>query len=101
MLLKDVLSEIGKGFFTVPEIQRRFVWRNSQIRELLLSIYNQYPIGSIVYWDIPNEILRDESLRELFRPLADDLPVENARHAIIDGQQRLTSLFLVKKEKYQ
>jgi hypothetical protein len=97
MHLKDLLNEIEAGFFTVPEIQRRFIWRNPQIRELLSSIYKQYPIGSIVYWDIPNEILRDESLRELFRPLADDLPLENARYTVIDGQQRLTSLFLLKR----
>jgi hypothetical protein len=95
--IRDIIEQIKAGFYTVPEIQRRFVWRNPQIRELASSIYNYYPIGAIVYWEIPAKILHDESLRELFRPLADGLPLENARYAIIDGQQRLTSLLLLKK----
>jgi uncharacterized protein with ParB-like and HNH nuclease domain len=62
--IRDIIEQIKAGFYTVPEIQRRFVWRNPQIRELASSIYNYYPIGAIVYWEIPAKILHDESLRE-------------------------------------
>jgi len=97
--LKEILNQLEQGFFMVPEIQRPFVWRNHQVCELFSSIYNGYPIGSIVCWNIPTEVLEDESLKDLFRPLADDLSLKNGRYLIIDGQQRLTSLLLVKRGK--
>jgi len=95
--LEEVMQQLEEGFYVVPEIQRYFVWRNTQVRDLVASIYNNDPIGGIVYWEIPSRVMSDESLRGLFRPLADDLPLENGRYMIIDGQQRLTSLLLVKR----
>jgi hypothetical protein len=95
--LTEIMNEVEAGFYTVPEIQRRFVWKNPQIRDLTSSIYNNHPIGAIVYWNLQVKIMKDESLRDLFRPLADGLPLENGRYAIIDGQQRLTSLLLLKR----
>jgi len=95
--LTEIMNEVEAGFYTVPEIQRRFVWKNPQIRDLALSIYNNHPIGAIVFWNLQAKMMKDESLRDLFRPLADGLPLENGRYAIIDGQQRLTSLLLIKR----
>jgi len=92
--LEEVLEQIEAGFYVVPEIQRYFVWRNPQIRDLIASIYNNDPIGAIIYWEIPDK-LRSE-YGDLIRPLAEDLP-ENGRYMVIDGQQRLTSLLLVKR----
>jgi len=94
--LEEVLEDLEAGYYLVPEIQRGFVWRNPQIREFMASIYNEDPVGSIVYWDPPPSVLRDESLCDIFKPLADGLP-ENGKFLVIDGQQRLTSLLLVKK----
>jgi uncharacterized protein with ParB-like and HNH nuclease domain len=95
--LTEVIDEIEAGFYTVPEIQRRFVWKNPQIRDLISSIYHNHPIGAIVYWKIQAEKMEKENLRDLFRPLEDNLPLKNGSYVIIDGQQRLTSLLLVKK----
>jgi len=95
--LEEVLNELEAGFYVVPEIQRSFVWKNTQIRDLVASIYFNDPIGGIVYWKIPNEIMKDENLGGLFRPLADDLPLGNGQYLVIDGQQRLTSLLLIKR----
>jgi uncharacterized protein with ParB-like and HNH nuclease domain len=95
--LIEVIDEIEAGFYTVPEIQRRFVWKNPQIRDLISSIYHNHPIGAIVYWKIQAEKMEKENLRDLFRPLEDNLPLKNGSYVIIDGQQRLTSLLLVKK----
>jgi uncharacterized protein with ParB-like and HNH nuclease domain len=53
--LTEVIGDIEAGFYTVPEIQRRFVWKNPQIRDLISSIYNNHPIGAIVYWKIQAE----------------------------------------------
>jgi hypothetical protein len=97
--LQDVLEQLEAGFYVVPEVQREFVWRNSQVRDLLDSIYRNDPIGGIVYWELPPQLLSDENLADLFRPLSEDLSCENWKYMIIDGQQRLTSLLLVKKGK--
>ncbi len=92
--LEEVLEQIEAGFYVVPEIQRSFVWRNTQIRDLVASIYNNDPIGAIIHWEIPDKFREDYG--DLIRPLAEDLP-ENGRYMVIDGQQRLTSLLMVKK----
>lgn len=76
----------------LPSIQREFVWDVKDVKELLESIVKGYPIGAIIYLesdsdkDFPNAPLYDQ---------------ENGRkgarkHYIIDGQQRLTSLLLIK-----
>jgi len=93
--LGEVLEQLEAGFYVVPEIQRSFVWRNTQIRDLVSSIYDDDPIGGITYWEIPVKVKNE--FADLFRPLADELPLENGKYMIIDGQQRLTSLLLVKK----
>jgi len=96
MNLNELFGRLEAGFFAVPEIQRYFVWTNSQIRDLVSSVYNWYPIGGIIVWEMPNSFLND--CRDLLRPLALDLPEENMRYMVIDGQQRLTSLLLVKRK---
>jgi len=93
--VEKLLKEIEEGFYVVPEIQRSFIWRNTQIRDLVASIYNNFPIGAIIYWEITDRFRNEYGY--LFRPLAEDLPKENGRYMIIDGQQRLTSLLLVKR----
>ncbi|RLI73339.1 hypothetical protein DRP04_15910 [Archaeoglobales archaeon] len=95
--LEEVIQQLEAGFYVVPEIQRPFVWRNTQVCDLVASIYGNDPIGGMVYWEIPSSVISDENLMDLFRPLADDLPIKNGRYMIIDGQQRLTSLLLVKR----
>ena len=95
MNLNELFSKLEAGFFAVPEVQRYFVWTNSQIRDLINSIYNWYPIGGIIVWKMPRSFLRD--CEGLVRPLALGLPEENMEYMVIDGQQRLTSLLLVKR----
>lgn len=98
MNLNELFGRLEAGFFAVPEIQRYFVWTNSQIRDLVSSVYNWYPIGGIIVWEMPNSFLND--CRDLLRPLALDLPEENMRYMVIDGQQRLTSLLLLNEKAY-
>jgi hypothetical protein len=93
--LKSLLTKLEAGFYAVPETQRYFVWTNSQIRDLASSIYNWYPIGGIIVWEMPNSFIED--CGGLMRPLALDLPEKNMKYMVIDGQQRLTSLLLMKR----
>jgi uncharacterized protein with ParB-like and HNH nuclease domain len=71
MHLDELLRRLEAGFFAVPEIQRYFVWTNSQIRDLVSSMYNWYPTGGIIVWEMPNSFLN--YCRDLLRPLALDL----------------------------
>jgi hypothetical protein len=93
--LNTLFGMLEAGFYAVPEMQRYFVWTNSQIRDLIDSIYNWYPIGGIIVWEMPKSFL--DEYKELVRPLAFGLPEENIKYMVIDGQQRLTSLLLIKR----
>ena len=94
---RDLLAEIEQGRYAVPEIQRPYVWRNSQVKELFESIYRQFPIGSIIMWEPAREVF--EKYEDLFRPLSGELEDKkrNFKYVVIDGQQRLLSLLLVKR----
>jgi hypothetical protein len=97
--LRDLLVKIEEGVFAIPEVQRPFVWRNPQIVDLFNSIYQGFPIGSIIVWDAPKDVFTTYS--DLFRPLSKDLEEKTAnfRYIVIDGQQRLLSILLAKKGK--
>lgn len=71
----------------LPEMQRKYVWRATQVRDLLDSIYRDYPSGSILIWETKN-------LPEIKTPSVektDQLPI-GKRLLLLDGQQRITSL---------
>lgn len=80
-----LLEELGKGVLGLPEIQRSYVWSRPQARDLVDSLYREYPSGLILLWK-PKELpeLRDTALGENNKKTPDFL--------ILDGQQRLTSL---------
>lgn len=74
-----VLGLIEAGQFVIPEIQRPFVWKRSQVRDLIDSLYNGYPTGYIITWKNPDVQTKDGSMA-------------NGKHVLIDGQQRITAL---------
>jgi len=80
-----LLEELGGGVLGLPEIQRGYVWNRPQARDLVDSLYREYPSGLILLWkprDLPE--LRDLALDQNNEKTSDFL--------ILDGQQRLTSL---------
>ncbi len=84
-LIEDIdLGEIG-----LPDLQRPFVWRNNKVRDLFDSLYRGYPIGSLLFWE--NGYPKEHRL--IGREDQQKIP----RLLIIDGQQRLTSLYAVMK----
>ena len=98
-LLKDLLAEIEQGRYAIPEIQRPYVWTNPQVRELFESIYKGYPIGSIIVWEPAPEIF--EEYGDLFRAFSKELEDRrrNFKYVVVDGQQRLLSLWLAKRSR--
>lgn len=74
-----ILGLIKSGDIAIPEIQRPFVWKKTQVRDLLDSLYNGYPTGYLIVWKNPNVRLKDGT-------------VSSGKKILIDGQQRVTAL---------
>lgn len=74
-----LLSWIQSGVVAIPEIQRPFVWERSQVRDLIDSLYQGYPVGYIITWQNPHVKLKDGTTSQ-------------GKHVLIDGQQRITAL---------
>lgn len=78
-----------RGELRLPEIQRHYVWRATQVRNLLDSLYRGYPSGSILMWET------DEPVPTRDFAISQDTTAFAGRKLLLDGQQRLTSLTAV------
>ena len=85
--LTHLIEDIKHGNIALPEIQRPFVWSAAKVRDLFDSMYRGYPIGTLMLW----ETGADAGTRQVGGGDSDRV----ARLLIVDGQQRLTSLFAV------
>ena len=74
-----ILGLIASGDIAIPEIQRPFVWKKTQVRDLLDSLYKGYPTGYLIVWKNPNVKLKDGKMSA-------------GKKILIDGQQRVTAL---------
>ncbi|MEC1593484.1 DUF262 domain-containing protein [Bacillus spizizenii] len=83
-------NKILEGEIKIPPFQRAFVWKKEQVTDLMDSIYNDYPIGSVLLWEV-NEKL--PALRNLANYKLPDKTEEFPLSYILDGQQRITSIF--------
>ena len=82
--ISTILDEIDNGSISLPVFQRGYVWNRTQVRELFKSLYNGYPVGSLLVWKTSSP---DVATRG-------DLPAPVSPHQILlDGQQRITSLY--------
>jgi len=89
--ISELITDIERGRIALPDMQRDFVWDNTQIRDLVDSLYKNHPVGMILLWQTnPTENVPITRI--------DDTTQEISEYSelVIDGQQRLTSLFLVK-----
>ncbi len=91
-LLTSYLQAVGAGKIQLPDFQRSWVWDDERIRKLLVSILQSYPIGAIM-------LLQSGNPNVSFKPrLVEGVDLDGAEgvqidHLILDGQQRLTSLY--------
>ncbi|MCK4858613.1 MAG: DUF262 domain-containing protein [candidate division Zixibacteria bacterium] len=85
--LGTLVKFIGLGEIGLPDIQRPFVWKNAKVRDLFDSMYKGYPVGYMLLWQ---NGLADDS-----RTIGTDSKQKPPRLVIVDGQQRLTSLYAV------
>ena len=85
--LTHLIEDIKHGNIALPDIQRPFVWKASQVRDLFDSLYRGYPVGTLLFWETGT----DTGARQVGGGENDKV----AKLLIVDGQQRLTSLYAV------
>ncbi len=86
----DLISEIETGQVKIPQFQRKFVWGIKASAKLLDSIIKGYPIGTFIYWRTNERLRAIRNLGNISLPEPKDGEFINY---VLDGQQRLTSLF--------
>ncbi len=87
--LGSLMNFIELGEIALPDIQRPFVWSNAKVRNLFDSMYRGYPVGYFLFWQ--------NALSGHTKNIGVDSKQKPARLLIVDGQQRLTSLYAVIK----
>ncbi|CAG0967243.1 hypothetical protein METP3_01221 [Methanosarcinales archaeon] len=107
----DIVDEINHKYF-LPHIQRSFVWKEDQIVRLFDSLLRGYPIGTFLFWvDKSGEIRKRKFIENYYKKYSKDfnikkLGLEDTSQSrdvtlVLDGQQRLQSLFIAMKGKYE
>jgi hypothetical protein len=87
--LAKLIQDIEMGEIGLPDIQRPFVWPNTKVRDLFDSMYKGFPVGYLLFW--ANVVANG------YRQIGADSKQKIPRLLIVDGQQRLTSLYAVLK----
>lgn len=103
LTIAEIVNDISANKYVLPWIQREFVWSTSQIERLFDSIMQEYPIGTFLFWELTNE----QTTKYTFYSFIQNYHEKNARHnprinlagnpnamAVLDGQQRLTSIYI-------
>lgn len=80
----SLVSSVENGAIQLPDLQRPFVWPATKVRDLFDSMYRGYPVGELMFWDV--------AATGETRSISGNDYV-GAAHQIVDGQQRLTSLY--------
>ena len=90
MKISDILASIDVGTLTLPQFQRGFVWNRDQVRALFSSLYRRHPVGGLLVWITGPETAAHRGGQEL---------PPGAVKLLLDGQQRLTTLYGVLRGK--
>lgn len=91
--VEELVSAIERGDIELPEMQRRYVWRSTRVRDLLDSLYRGYPSGAILLWET------DEDVPTQDFAIATGTSAYASSKLLLDGQQRLTSLAAIIRGK--
>lgn len=87
MKIRELLDGIRNNDIVLPEFQREYVWNKDQSKKLLTSLISEYPVGALLFWktDQPPELKNIQEREDRLGLI----------QVILDGQQRLTSLYLL------
>ena len=89
-----LLEEIDKGEIKIPQFQREFVWNKEQTSKLIDSILKGFPIGTFILWKTKERLRDIRNVGNIELPAPD--PGDFVQY-VLDGQQRITSLYAVRK----
>lgn len=107
--VSDIIRQVNRDLY-LPAIQREFVWGPDRIERLFDSIMADFPIGSFLYWRLEQEKKNDWPVYEFIRdfdredphnPPANMTGIMKDITLVLDGQQRITSLFIGLKGSYR
>lgn len=85
-----VMHDIETGVIKIPQFQRNFVWDRHKSAKLVDSLLKGYPIGTFIFWKTKEEL---RTIRNLGNFVLPSTPPGDYIHYVLDGQQRLTTLF--------
>lgn len=102
--IREVIDQMDRRRFLLPAIQRELVWSTEQIEVFFDSLMQDYPIGTFLFWDIEDrnlmqeykyyEFIRKYHVKESAHNPVANVNGFNSITAVLDGQQRLSSLFI-------
>lgn len=102
--IKKVVDNIDSNKYLIPAFQREFVWSQEQIENLFDSLMRGYPISSMLFWEVTGDSRKAYQYYQFLQEYVEEHKIHNnpkagcesmeSFYAILDGQQRLTSLFL-------
>lgn len=107
--IKEAVGNIHKKYYLLPAIQREFVWEPQQIIRLFDSLMRGYPIGSFLFWQVGKDKIGDFQFYEFIRDYHErdnthnpkaNITGEEGVVSILDGQQRLTAIYIALKGTY-
>lgn len=109
--IKELVEEIESGRIVLPAMQRNFVWAEEKICHLFDSIMRDYPIGTFLFWNVDEAMFRQYAFNTFIRDY-DEARGKMQRgeratasfsdyKAVLDGQQRITSLYMGLCGKYR
>lgn len=84
MNVSEILNQIDHGFIALPVFQRGYVWNRDQVRQLFTSLYRSYPVGTLLLWGTQSDSVEVRG---------DLVPAVSPVQMLLDGQQRVTSLY--------
>lgn len=109
LTIAEVVTDIHRKKYLLPAIQREFVWDTEQIERLFDSLMRDYPISSFLFWEVSKENVHEYEFYEFLRQYHERKQKHNPKasitgeegiSAVLDGQQRLTSLYIALKGTY-
>lgn len=89
-----LFTDIDSGRIKIPKFQRSFVWEKDQSAKLIDSLIKGFPIGTFILWQTTEELRNFKNIGNIQLP---DAPMGEPVKYVLDGQQRITSLYAVKK----
>jgi len=107
--ISDIIRQVNRDLY-LPAIQREFVWGPDRIERLFDSIMSDFPIGSFLYWYLEQknkdewpiyEFIRDLDSADPHNPSANMAGITKDISLVLDGQQRITSLYIGLRGSYR